>query len=106
MRLLHCEACCTTRSPEPTILSVFWLILHSPPSLFLCALGLCEMNRLVKAASFERIKMGLKSDAGMQLDMVLRLGVSPDRIVFANACKRPRDIRAAANKQVLPLPLA
>lgn len=32
--------------------------------------------------------------------MVLRLGVSPDRIVFANACKRPRDIRAAANKQV------
>ncbi len=42
----------------------------------------------------------------MQLDMVLRLGVSPDRIVFANACKRPRDIRAAANKQVLQLPLA
>ena len=37
----------------------------------------------------------------MQLDMVLRLGVSPDRIVFANACKRPRDIRAAASKQVL-----
>ena len=36
----------------------------------------------------------------VQLDMVLRLGVSPDRIVFANACKRPRDIRAAANKQV------
>ncbi len=36
----------------------------------------------------------------MQLDMVLRLGVSPDRIVFANACKRPRDIRAAASKQV------
>ena len=37
---------------------------------------------------------------GMQLDMVLRLGVGPDRIVFANACKRPRDIRAAATKQV------
>ena len=42
----------------------------------------------------------------MQLDMVLRMGVSPDRIVFANACKRPRDIRAAANKQVLQLPMA
>jgi len=40
----------------------------------------------------------------MQLDMVLRLGVSPERIVFANACKRPRDIRAAANKQVRKLP--
>ena len=38
----------------------------------------------------------------MQLDIVLRLGVRPDRIVFANACKRPRDIRAAANKQVGP----
>ena len=36
----------------------------------------------------------------VQLDMVLRLGVNPDRIVFANACKRPRDIRAAASKQV------
>ncbi len=38
----------------------------------------------------------------MQLDIVLRLRVSPDRIVFANACKRPRDIRAAASKQVRP----
>ena len=45
-------------------------------------------------------------DTGMQLDMVLRLGVSPDRIVFANACKRPRDIRAAAAKQVKPLPVS
>jgi diaminopimelate decarboxylase len=35
-----------------------------------------------------------------QLDMVLRLGVPEDRIVFANACKRPRDIRTAAIKQV------
>lgn len=42
----------------------------------------------------------------MQLDMVLRLGVSPDRIVFANACKRPRDIRAAASKQVRHLTVA
>lgn len=40
----------------------------------------------------------------LQLDMVLRLGVSPDRIVFANACKRPRDIRAAAAKQVCCAP--
>ena len=47
----------------------------------------------------------LKPNDDMQLDMVLRLGVSPDRIVFANACKRPRDIRAAANKQVLQPPL-
>ena len=43
---------------------------------------------------------------GMQLDMVLRMGVSPERIVFANACKRPRDIKAAANKQVLQPPMA
>lgn len=34
--------------------------------------------------------------------MVLRLGVSTERIVFANACKRPRDIRHAAEKQVRP----
>ncbi|CAL8465714.1 g5250 [Coccomyxa elongata] len=38
------------------------------------------------------------SDA--ELDMVLRLGVPTERIVFANACKRPRDIRRAAAKQV------
>ena len=43
-------------------------------------------------------------DTGTQLDMVLRLGVNPDRIVFANACKRPRDIRAAASKQVILCP--
>lgn len=36
----------------------------------------------------------------LQLDMVLRLGVPTERIVFANACKRPRDIRCAAAKQV------
>jgi diaminopimelate decarboxylase len=33
--------------------------------------------------------------------MVARLGVGPERIVLANACKRPRDIRHAAAKQVL-----
>lgn len=38
----------------------------------------------------------------VQLDMVLRLGVPTERIVFANACKRPRDIRHAAQKQVRP----
>jgi diaminopimelate decarboxylase len=38
----------------------------------------------------------------LQLDMVLRLGVPTERIVFANACKRPRDIRHAAEKQVHP----
>ena len=32
--------------------------------------------------------------------MVARLRVRPERIVFANACKRPRDIRHAASKQV------
>lgn len=37
---------------------------------------------------------------GVQLEMVLRLRVPQERIVFANACKRPRDIRAAAAKQV------
>ncbi len=36
----------------------------------------------------------------LQVDMVARLGVHPDRIVFANACKRPRDIRHAAANQV------
>lgn len=30
------------------------------------------------------------------MNVVLSLGVSPDRIILANCCKRPRDIRAAA----------
>lgn len=33
----------------------------------------------------------------LQVRMVLRAGVQPDRIVYANACKRPKDIRAAAS---------
>lgn len=35
-----------------------------------------------------------------ELASVLGLGVSPDRIVFANPCKRPRDLRYAASKGV------
>lgn len=31
---------------------------------------------------------------------VSSLGVSPDRIVFANPCKRPRDLRCAADAGV------
>lgn len=32
-----------------------------------------------------------------QVNIVLQAGVHPDRIVYANACKRPKDIRAAAS---------
>lgn len=31
---------------------------------------------------------------------MLGLGVSPSRIVFANPCKRPRDMRCAADRGV------
>ena len=32
----------------------------------------------------------------MQLATVIDMGVSPSRIVYANPCKRPRDVRTAA----------
>ena len=35
-----------------------------------------------------------------EVDRVLALGVAPERIVYANACKRPRDIRHAAARRV------
>jgi len=35
-----------------------------------------------------------------EVDRVLALGVPPGRIVYANACKRPRDIRHAAARGV------
>ena len=35
-----------------------------------------------------------------EVDRVLALGVPPERIVYANACKRPRDIRHAAARGV------
>lgn len=31
---------------------------------------------------------------------VSALGVAPDRIVFANPCKRPKDLRCAADRGV------
>lgn len=35
-----------------------------------------------------------------EVHLVLSLGVPPERILFANACKRPRDVRFAADKGV------
>ena len=32
----------------------------------------------------------------LQMDLVLGLGVPPERIILANCCKRPRDMRRAA----------
>ena len=57
------------------------------------------MQRLMPAPITCELQL-LRGSFMVQLDMVLRLGVSSDRIVFANACKRPRDMRAAASKQV------
>jgi ornithine decarboxylase len=37
----------------------------------------------------------LKLHVNLQMKLVLSLGVSPDRIVLANCCKRPRDMRFA-----------
>lgn len=36
-----------------------------------------------------------------EVEQIISLGVSPDRIVFANPCKRPADIRAAVRHQVM-----
>ena len=33
---------------------------------------------------------------GLQLATVVGMGVAPSRIVYANPCKRPRDVRTAA----------
>lgn len=35
-----------------------------------------------------------------EIEQILSIGVSPDRIVFANPCKRPADVRSAASKGV------
>lgn len=35
-----------------------------------------------------------------EVHLVLSLGIPADRILFANACKRPRDVRFAAEKAV------
>ena len=37
---------------------------------------------------------------GAQVEAVLAMGVAPERIVYANACKRPSDIRHAAARGV------
>ena len=36
---------------------------------------------------------GFDCASQMELDSVLNLGVTPDRVVYANACKRPSDLR-------------
>jgi len=36
----------------------------------------------------------------LQMDLVLSLGVPPERIILANCCKRPKDIRRAATAGV------
>jgi len=39
---------------------------------------------------------GFDCASAAEIDLVLSLGVPPHRIIFANACKRPSDLRAAA----------
>ncbi len=36
----------------------------------------------------------------LQMETVLSLGISPDKIILANCCKRPRDLRMAAASKV------
>ena len=43
---------------------------------------------------------GFDCASGAEVEQVTALGVSPDRIIFANPCKRPADIRFAAAKGV------
>lgn len=51
-------------------------------------------------ATLAALGCGFDCASDAELDMVLRLGVHPDRIVFANPCKRPRDCRQAQSNGV------
>jgi ornithine decarboxylase len=51
-------------------------------------------------ATLAALGCGFDCASDAELDMVLRLGVHPDRIVFANPCKRPRDCRHAQSNGV------
>ena len=42
----------------------------------------------------------IQSCHATQMEFVLGLGVPPERIILANCCKRPKDIRAAAASKV------
>ena len=43
---------------------------------------------------------GFDCASAAEVDLVLALGVPPHRIIFANACKRPSDVRAATAARV------
>ena len=51
-------------------------------------------------AALAALGAGFDCASEAELAAVLGLGVAPERIVFANPCKRPRDIRAAAARGV------
>lgn len=66
-------------------------------------MGLSWMDSYVFAGLIHLIALkGLLScrDCGLQTRLVQSLGVSADRIVLANCCKRPRDMRYAAEAGV------
>lgn len=52
-------------------------------------------------AALAALGAGFDCASEAEVAQVLALGISPDRIVFANPCKRPADIRAAAKEGVM-----
>ena len=47
-------------------------------------------------ATLAALGAGFDCASAAEVELVLSLGVRPHRVVFANACKRPADVRAAA----------
>lgn len=52
-------------------------------------------------ATLAALGAGFDCASEAEVEQVTAMGVSPDRIIFANPCKRPADIRSAARKGVV-----
>lgn len=76
------------------------LLCGTGPSTHMLALTDCKhaVNSKVTASSLQHVNAGFDCASEWEADTVLGLGVPSHRIVFANACKRPCDIRFAAAK--------
>lgn len=66
---------------------------------FGCSIHLCTPHFL-SHSTLAALGCGFDCASAAEVDIVKSLGVASDRIVFANACKRPADIRHMANTNV------
>lgn len=82
--MLLCSSTCITESR---------LVMQRADRVMLCVCADPAMVSLLAA-----LGAGFDCASEWEADTVLGLGVPADRIVFANACKRPCDIRYAAAK--------